>query len=522
MTPERFSDGNPTERPPAPTGDLLAAHEEMLERDELVDHVATYRLARELAAAVREAGGQSLLIGGCVRDMMLARPPKDYDVEIRGLSAERVLELADGIAPVKEVGQAYGILKLDTGPVDLDVSLPRRDSKVSEGHTGFEVNTDPHLPVEEAARRRDFTINAMGLDLLTGELHDPFDGASDLAAGRLRVVDPGTFVEDPLRALRAIQFVGRFELELDLGSAEIVRAMADSMAELPGERLKDEWTKLLLESRRPSLGLELGMELGVFDRIHPQLPALVDVPQNPVWHPEGDVWRHTCMVVDEAAELVRANGLSGRPAEIVMLAAVCHDFGKPAVTEHKNGRWVALGHEREGVEPARAFLNALVVDNDSKKKILKLVEYHMVPRQLYAPFAGSAGDVKDGAFRRMAVQLHPATIEQLAVVFEADQRGRGPFTEEVRRRGDVEILDPGTVNGWMLERARALAVADALPANVVTGKDLIALELEPGRHFGEIIRAANDLRDDHDLGRDEILERIRGSIRNGRVDLAAL
>lgn len=494
----------------------------MLEREGFVNHARTYQLTHDFAATVHEAGGQAFLIGGSVRDMMLGRPPKDYDVEVRGLPAEVVQELASAIAPVKEVGQAYGILKLDTGPVDMDVSMPRRDSKVAEGHTGFDVNTDPNLSVEEAARRRDFTINAMGLDLLTGELHDPFDGASDLAARRLRVVDPQTFVEDPLRALRAIQFVSRFELELGSGSAEVVREMASSLAELPGERLHEEWKKILLESPRPSLGLERGMELGVFEHIHPQLSALVDIPQNPAWHPEGDVWRHTCMVIDKAAELVRAHGLSGREAEVIMLAAVCHDFGKSVTTERKNGRWVAIGHEREGVGLAREFLDKLVIDNDSKRKILKLVEYHMVPRQLYGLYIDKGQPVKDGAFRRMAVHLHPATITQLAIIYEADQRGRGPFSEELIQTGEVKNLNPREVNEWMLQRARALAVQDALPDDIVTGKDLIALGLKPGPHFGEIIRTANDLRDDGGLEREEILERIQDSIHRGEVDVAVL
>lgn len=498
-----------SEKPSGLSESPLADYAELLERNGLTDHAEMFGVAQSFAETVREAGGEALLIGGCVRDMVLGVAPKDYDVEVRGLPAETVQELAERIAPVKEVGKAYGVLKLGRGSTDLDISLPRRDSKVAAGHAGFDVNTDPDLSIAEAARRRDFTINAMGLDLLTGKLHDPFDGFSDLIDRRLRVVDPETFIEDPLRALRAIQFVARFELELDPDSAEVVQAMAPFLAELPGKRLQDEWLKMLLESPRPSLGMELGMELGLFERVHPQLSSLVDTPQNPAWHPEGDVWAHTCMVVDEAAELVRSHGLTGRSAEIIMLAAVCHDLGKPATTKLKDDRWVALDHERAGVEPAREFLNALIIDNDSKAKILRLVEYHMVPRQLYKLHAESGQPVKDGVFRRMAVQLHPATVEQLSIVFEADQRGRGPFAEEIRRRGDTHIPDPAVVNEWILERARALAVLDALPENIVTGKDLIALGLKEDPVFGEIIRAANDLRDDHDLDREEILERIR-------------
>lgn len=500
------------ETPPVFPENPLAAHAERLEREGSAEHAEAYRIARDFSEAVRERGGQSLLVGGCVRDMVLGAMPKDYDMEVRGLPPGDVLELAEQVGSVAEVGKAYGVLKLQRGSVDLDISLPRRDSKVSEGHTGFEVNTDPNLSIEDAARRRDFTINAVGADLLTGELHDPFGGLPDLAERRLRVVDPETFVDDPLRALRAIQFAARFELDLDPESAEVIRSMVPSLTELPGERLQAEWKKLLLQSPRPSRGLELGMELGLFDEIHPQLPALVDVPQNPVWHPEGDVWRHTCLVVDEAAELIRAKDLSGQEAEILMLTAVSHDFGKPAVTEFQDGRWTALGHEHEGVEPARAFLNDLVIDNDTKARVLKLVELHMMPRQLIRPLLEYGKPVKDGSVRRLAMALHPATIEQLALIFEADQRGRGPFSESHHRRGDALILDPDHVTGWLLNRARMLEVEDGKPADIVTGKDLIALGLKPGKHFGEVIRAANDLRDDHGLGRDQILERIRAGM----------
>jgi tRNA nucleotidyltransferase (CCA-adding enzyme) len=233
------------------------------------------------------------------------------------------------------------------------------------------------------------------------------------------------------------------------------------------------------------------------------------VQQNPIFHPEGDVWQHTCLVVDEAARLIREHQLPDREAEMIMLAALCHDFGKPAVTEFTDGRWKALGHETAGVEPAREFLNDLVTDNETKARVLKLVEFHMMPRKLYKPHIERGEHISDGSFRRLANKVHPATLEQLALIFEADQRGRGPFSELHQQVADILILDPDAVNGWMLERARAVEVADRRPEDVIAGKDLIALGLKPGKHFGEIIRQANDLRDFRDLSREEILERIR-------------
>jgi tRNA nucleotidyltransferase (CCA-adding enzyme) len=506
-----------------PAEHRIAAHLASMEREESGGHAESYRRALGFAEQVRDEGGQALLVGGCVRDMLLGIVPKDYDMEVRGLPPAKVLELAERIGHVDEMGKAYGILKLQRDGVDLDISLPRRDSKVAEGHTGFDVNTDPHLSVEEAARRRDFTINAIGVDPLSGEVHDPFDGVTDLEARCLRVVDPETFVDDPLRALRAIQFVGRFELELDPETAEIVRAMAPFLPELSGERFKDEWDKLLLQSERPSLGLRIGQELGVYEHMYPQFTPLSETPQHLQWHPEGDVWIHTCMVVDRAAELVRTHELPEEEARVIMLAALCHDLGKPKTTKLKDGRYVAPGHEAAGLEPAKRFLDTLTsLDNASKAKVLRLVEWHTVPRQLHRLREAHGHEVKDGPFRRLAVKVHPATMEDLALVFEADMLGRGPFPEPAEGEPSYQEYVRGGAE-WFRKRVQALGIQRKRPSHIVTGKDLLELGFKSDPAFGEIIRAANDLRDDLDMDREQIMELLRGhdTLESARAAVAA-
>jgi tRNA nucleotidyltransferase (CCA-adding enzyme) len=274
-----------------------------------------------LARAIAAAGGRALVVGGSVRDALLGQESKDVDVEVFGLPAERLKTILESFGRVDTVGESFTVYKLG----NIDVSLPRRESKSGRGHKGFVVQGDPSLSFVEAARRRDFTINAIAQDPLTGELIDPFEGARDLKARRLRVVDSRTFGDDSLRVLRALQFAARFELTVDDETRTLLRSIP--LDDLPAERVWGEIEKLLLLARRPSIGLALALDIGVVHLLFPEMAALVECPQEPEWHPEGDVWVHTLMVVDEAR--ARIDGLERGPAAAMMLGALCHDLGKP-------------------------------------------------------------------------------------------------------------------------------------------------------------------------------------------------
>ena len=427
-------------------------------------HAASTEVAVAIARSVRDVGGRALIVGGWVRDRLMGRASKDVDLEVYGIPAAQLRERLARFGSVNAVGESFTVYKV----AGIDVALPRRESKVGRGHRGFEVTGDPDLPFDEAARRRDFTINAVAWDPLTDEYIDPFNGRRDLEARILRAVDPRTFGDDSLRVLRAVQFAARFELSIEPGTREICRRLP--LDDLPAERIWGEIEKLLLQAARPSLGWALALELEVVSRLFPELQALVGCPQEPEWHPEGDVWVHTLMVVDQAR--TRIDDLE-RPQQIaVMLGAVCHDLGKPPTTAFLDGRIRSIDHEQAGVAPATAVLDRLNIQTiggyDVRRQILGLVAHHLKPGM----FRQAPTPVSDGAFRRLAEKVD---LELLARVAKSDCLGRtGGF--------DCSAMD------WFLERARELGVQHAPPEPLVKGRHLLALGLTPGPRVGAVLR----------------------------------
>ena len=426
-------------------------------------------VVHEIALAARSAGGRALVVGGWVRDRLLGHPSKDADVEIFGIAQDRLPSLLAAFGRVERVGQSFPVYKV-VSPDDgsqIDVALPRRESKSGRGHKGFDVQGDPDMSIEEAARRRDFRVNAIAWDPLTGAFEDPFDGRGDLDRRLLRAVDLTTFGDDSLRVLRAVQFAARFEFALDADTAALCRTIP--LDDLPAERVWGEIEKLLLIARRPSIGLALALDLGVVDRLLPELTPMVGCPQEPEWHPEGDVWVHTLMVVDQARH---RNGDLDRPRlATVMLGAVCHDLGKPATTAFVDGRIRSLDHEQAGVEPTERILDRLNVHTmdgfDVRGHVVGLVAHHLKPGAYH-----KAGNVGDGAFRRLALKVD---LELLARLARADCLGRtGNF--------DCSAMD------WFVARARALGVEHRAPEPLVRGRDLLALGMSPGPKVGDVLK----------------------------------
>jgi tRNA nucleotidyltransferase (CCA-adding enzyme) len=421
--------------------------------------------------AVRQAGGRAFLVGGAVRDALRGLPLKDYDVEVYQLSPDRLREVLSGQGRVDTVGQAFAVLKLSglagiEGAVDF--SIPRRDSKVAPGHRGIAVAGDPSLSIEDATRRRDFTMNAVLVDPLDGSVVDPFAGRRDLEARVLRAVDPATFGDDPLRALRAVQFAARFELAVDPATARLCASMP--LTELAPERVFGEIEKLLLLAVRPSRGLCLLRDWAMLPVVAPELLPLADTPQDPAWHPEGDVWTHTLQVVDEAARL--REDLTRPRALSLMLAALCHDLGKPATTSFEAGRIRSRGHEEAGVAPTCTLLDRWNVHTllgyDVRAQVVGLVAHHLKPGQLY----DNRDDISDGAVRRLAGKCEPELLYRVA---RADCLGRDGRFEPVAME-------------WFIERVRQLE-AHQLPQPLLRGRDLVELGLAPGPEVGRILRA---------------------------------
>jgi tRNA nucleotidyltransferase (CCA-adding enzyme) len=422
--------------------------------------------ARLIAAAVREAGGRALIVGGWVRDRLLGleAPAVNIDLEVFGLESAALRALLEGFGRVETVGASFQVYKVG----DLDVSLPRRESKAGRGHKAFEIHGDPSMSIEEAARRRDFTINAMSWDPLIDEYLDPFDGRRDLDARLLRLVDPRTFGDDSLRVLRAVQFAARFDLRVEARTAEVCRAIP--LDDLPCERIWGEFEKLLF-APRPSIGFDLALDLGVVRKLFPELDALVGCPQEPEWHPEGDVWVHTLQVIDRARQRLEGRP---RPQQIaIMLGAVCHDFGKPATTAVIDGRIRSMDHEEQGVLPALAFLDRLNVHSidgyDVRAQVVGLVAQHLKPGMWFKV----RDEVGSGAFRRLAQKVD---LELLAVLARADCLGREPGTF------DCTAMD------WFLERAHALGVEHHPPEPILLGRHVLALGVAPGPRVGQVLK----------------------------------
>ncbi len=430
-----------------------------------------------LAHAIHEAGGRALLVGGCVRDALMGVQPKDWDLEVYNLDAAHLREVLDQFGPVNVVGEAFTVYKLGH---HLDVSIPRRERKSGRGHKAFVIEGDPSMSVAEATRRRDFTINAILQDPLTGELIDPFEGRRDIEQRVLRAVSKDTFAEDSLRVLRAAQFAARFDFEIEPGTIELCRAI--DLSDLPAERIWGEIEKLLLQAAHPSIGLEWLRRLGAIEKLFPEIQSLIGVPQDPEWHPEGDVFVHTKLVIDGARELI--DNLPYPRQITVMLAALAHDFGKPATTEFLEGRWRSRGHEEAGVPPAESFLNRINVHTidgyNVREQVIALVREHLKPGEFYK----KRDEVGEGAFRRLARRCEPDLLYRVA---KADSLGRN--AEWVPR----EKWYGSDAQEWFIQRSRELQVEQRPPDPLLLGRHLLELGIEPGPRMGEITRAVYEL-----------------------------
>ena len=450
---------------------------------------------------IRGAGGRAMLVGGCVRDELMGIEPKDWDLEVYGIPPEKLREILDSNGDVRIVGEVFAVYKLGDY---LDVSIPRRERKVARGHRGFIVEGDPLMTFEEACSRRDFTINAILKDPLSGEIVDPFDGRNDIERRLLRMVSNDTFAEDSLRVLRAAQFAARFEFDIDPETVDTCKRI--DVTDLPKERIWGELEKLLLTPERPSIGIRWLYEFGVVDQLFPEMKALVGVPQEKDWHPEGDVDVHTLMVVDEARKLIDV--LPNERKVAVMLGALCHDFGKPPTTQFIDGRIRSRGHDEAGIPPTISFLNRLGIYTlngfDVREQVIQLVKYHLKPGEYYK----SKEPVGDGALRRLARKVEPDLLYRVA---KADSLGRNPDWLPKEKWSDAAAQE------WFIERVRELEIERKPPEPILMGRHLIELGLEPGPQFKTILDTVYEMQLDGKISNlDEAIRRAT-DIREGPV-----
>lgn len=433
---------------------------------------------RRIFALLNEAGAtRTLLVGGCVRDALLGAESKDIDIEVYGISYDQI---ADALAPhfrVDRVGKSFGVLKVGH---DIDIALPRTESKAGSGHTGFDVISDPYLDPKAAFARRDFTINAIGLDP-EGRLVDYYGGQDDLERKVLRATS-SAFKDDPLRVLRGMQFAARFGMTLDEPTARFCRELLPEFATLSPERIYEEWLKWALKGNFPSLGLDLLDATGWIDAF-PELAPLKTCEQNPAWHPEGVVWAHTKLVVNEVKKIILEVRQSDEPFSeeeetALMFAALCHDFGKPATTARDSSGVIrSHGHAEAGVPLADSFLSRMRTPNRVTETVRPLVAEHMAILNTH-----KLGEPSLRAVRRLAVRLAPANVRLWCALCQADALGCFPpatSKRTIRFQADV----------W-LRAAEDAQVKKGKQAPLLQGRDLIPLGVFPGPELGRILDAA--------------------------------
>ncbi len=431
-----------------------------------MDAPALPEVIRETCHALSLAGGRPYLVGGCVRDLLLGGHPKDWDIEIYGLELDAAEAALAPFGRAQRVGKAFGVIKLKRECHELDIALPRTEAKTGPGHRGFVVASDPDLSPERASARRDFTINTIMLDPESGDILDFHDGQADLAARRLRHVSPA-FAEDPLRVLRGMQFAARFDLTMDHETASLCRTLLPEAGTLAAARIWGEWRKWL-HAPFPSRGLTV-LEASGWLALYPELVALKGCPQHPRWHPEGDVWTHTGHVVDQAARVAARHRWQDRQREQLLLAALCHDLGKPdcTVTSVENGIR-SSGHPAAGVPLTACFLARIHAPAHLAAYVLPLVAEHL---------SHMHGQPTPRAVRRLAVRLEPADIVLWEALVEADASGRPP----------MPASRPALA--W-LSMAEDLEASRERPKPLLTGHMLIDFGLEPGKAMGTLLHQA--------------------------------
>ena len=429
-------------------------------------------MAEQIAAAVQQAGGRAYYVGGFVRDRLLGVENKDVDLEVHGVTPQQLETILDGFGERQTVGKSFGVMGLHH--YGLDISMPRAETSTGRGHKDFYAFVDPFLGEQKAALRRDFTMNALMQDVLTHEILDFFGGRADLANGVIRHVNDNTYQEDPLRVFRAAQFAARFGFAVAKETTDLSSRIP--LDGLPDERVLGELQKALLKAKRPSVFFEELRNMRQLAVWFPEAAALIGVPQNPAFHPEGDVWAHTMQVLDESAAL-RAQ--SKRPFRF-MLAALCHDFGKPVTTQEVDGVLHAYGHEIKGLPPVESFLARLTNERELIRYVLRMTELHMQPNR----------NADAGAGVKSFMRLFGKTDwpEDLLLLAKADYLGR--FRTDAQREAllrDYESTEQTLHKMLSVYRER-------MSRPYVMGRDLLRLGVQPGPALGEVLAYVHKLR----------------------------
>lgn len=441
----------------------------------------------EIIERLSSMGKTALVVGGAVRDAMLGKNPKDIDIEVYGMNYEDLQKVLDEFGTTNLVGKSFGIIKFtDELGNEYDFSLPRKESKIGVGHKDFEVHVDASMTPKEAAARRDFTWNGLAYNPITKEIHDYYGGVKDLKDGILRHTSE-QFGEDPLRILRAMQFQARMGMDIAPETIELMRGMVANgdLDNLSKERVSEEWMKWATKGVYPSKMLDFIHQIGLDEKL-PFIATLKGTPQDPIWHPEGDVEIHTGHVMDAAAKIADREGLTGDDRAVLIFSALLHDFAKPPTTktEMKDGveRITSRGHEQAGGPFAKEFLNTIGVKKSIIDKVVPIVENHLQHVNI-----ASIQDVRgqDSATRKLAKRLGPATIDELLNLVEADASGRPPLAKGMPASGRI-----------LQEVSSRVGVEKGKQEDILMGRHLLDMGFSPGTEMGRILNKARVAQED--------------------------
>lgn len=360
---------------------------------------------KKLKAIIKEIskqGGRVFYVGGYVRDKFIGKDSKDIDLEIHGISVEDTKKVLSKFGKVDEVGASFGILMIKG--LDVDFSFPRKERNTGPLHTDFDVMVDPFMSFEDACRRRDFTMNAIMEDVLTGEVIDPFNGVQAIKDKTIQYVDKSTFVEDALRPLRACQFAARFEFEIHEDVINCSKEM--DFSHLTKERISVEVEKALM-SQKPSVAFNYMREMGITENMFPSLHALIGVEQRKENHPEGDVWNHTMLVLNAGAKLKDMT----KDPRAFMYACLLHDIAKPMTTEVTHRGYIqAIDHDKVGAEMIPDVMLEFTKNRQFVPYVKMITKYHMRVKLI--------NDMKDSKVRKLMSES--GNIYDLLVFTAAD------------------------------------------------------------------------------------------------------
>lgn len=427
----------------------------------VVKTMTDLELAHLISEKVDTFGGSTYFVGGYVRDKIMGIDNKDIDIEVHGITPEQLKQILSEFGAISTKGVSFGVFGI--AHHDLDISMPRFEHSSGSGHRNFDVFVNPYIGPFKASERRDFTINAIMQNVLTGEIVDFHEGLEDIEDKLIRAVDSRTFLDDPLRALRAAQFAARFEFDIASDTIELCK-QAD-LSVIPSERIQTEFNKALLKAEKPSIFFESLRKMNQLDKWFPELEHLIGVPQEPSHHPEGDAWTHTMMVIDEAAKVRQ---LTSNPLGF-MMSAVYHDIGKVSTTTHDAKGYHSYDHHIVGAEMVKGI--PFLKDKKLRHYVSNMVGMHMKPHLMVC------NSTKATSYCKMFDEsVAPKDLIYLA---QADKLGRaieGKTYDTIREKlfGYLDIYN------------------DRMAQPCVTGRDLLEQGFKPGPIFTEALQMSHN------------------------------